>query len=490
MSNYQCMPISVRWYIYSLKRYALLRVLLILFCLIPNACQQLSAQTGDYFIISNIVLTGNKHTTPRVIYNELDFSAGDTMYLTDIPFHKLHNEKRLLSTALFTAVELNIKNWDTELKKADIAISMQENWYIYPSIIFELADRNFNVWWSEQNRDFGRVNYGLGLDHINLTGRKDKLRLKVQHGYTRKYEIKYNYPYLSRTWGAFGEIFYANQKEIGYTTIANKTLFEQANDERILLRRFRTGAGVNHRPDVFNFHDLKLEYHHNSIDEFVVDNLSSDYFQNGATDLRYFALKYDFSYDRRVFNLYPEGGYLLFANITKEGLGIFGDFNNLSIALGGEKYFQIGRKWLWGGRVKAKTNLIRSTVAFANNTGLGYGNDIVRGYELYVVDGTDWALAKTSARYRIYEKNISWGNKMLLRQFKEMNFRIFLRANLDFGYVNEPTYITTNTLNNRVLIGYGPAVDILLYHTYIMSFEYSFNHLGEGGLFLRSAFNF
>ena len=218
-----------------------------------------SAQSVDYFIVSDIVIKENKRTKPAVLFNELDFQKGDTIYISEFALRKKENEKRLLGTALFTAAELNIKNWDTDEGTADIIITVRENWYIYPGIIFELADRNFNVWWTEQNRDFDRVNYGISVDHINVTGRKDKLKLKIQHGYTRKYELKYNFPYISRTWGAFGEIFFANQKEIGYTTINNKTLFEKLDDERILLKRFRTGLGANYRPDVFNFHDFKLE---------------------------------------------------------------------------------------------------------------------------------------------------------------------------------------------------------------------------------------
>lgn len=450
----------------------------------------LRAQPADYFIIDQVILEGNKRTKEVVIFNELDFYPGDTVYVSRFAIRKLVNEKRLLSTALFTGVEINIRNWNVDDMTGNIHITMQENWYIYPSLIFELADRNFNVWWTDQNRDFSRVNYGLGIDHINLTGRKDKLKMKIQQGYTHKYEIKYHYPYLSRRWGAFGEIFFANQKEIGFKTIENKTVFEKLDDERVMLRRFRTGLGLNYRPDIFNFHDFKLEFHHNQIDEYVAEELNPDYFLAGATDLRYFALKYEYIHDKRIFNLYPEGGYLFFLNVTKEGLWVFDDFNNLSIASGFEKYFKLGDKWLWGGRFKAKTNLIRNQVAFANNTGLGYGNDVVRGYELYVADGTDFVLAKSSLRFKLYETNKNWGKYMFLRQFKRMNFRIFLRANLDLGYVNEPTYTDTNTLNNRFLIGYGPAFDMLLYHTYIMSLEYSFNHLGEGGLFIRSSFNF
>jgi hypothetical protein len=448
------------------------------------------SQQSDFFIINDVLLEGNNKTNGVVIFNELDFLPGDTVFLASFPKRKLLNEKRLLGTALFTYVSINIKNWDVNKSEGDIHVLMQENWFIYPTLIFELADRNFNVWWTDQNKDFSRVNYGIGIDHINLTGRKDKLKLKVQHGYTRKYEVKYNYPYLSKTWGAFGEIFFANQREIGYKTIKNKTVFEKLDNERILLRRFRTGIGLNYRPDIYNFHDFKMEFHHNQIDDFVAEELNPDYFLNGATDLRYFALKYDYIHDQRIFNLYPEGGFLFFLNITKEGLGIFDDFNNLSIATGFEKYYKLGEKWFWGARLKAKTNVVRNKVAFANNTGLGYGIDVIRGYELYVLDGTDYVLTKSSIRFKIHETNKNWGKYMYLKQLKKMNFRLFLRANLDVGYVNEPTYQQTNTFNNRFLVGYGPAIDILLYHTFIMSFEYSFNHLGESGLYIRSSFNF
>ena len=54
--------------------------------------------------------------------------------------------------------------------------------------------------------------------------------------------------------------------------------------------------------------------------------------------------------------------------------------------------------------------------------------------------------------------------KWLPRQFKKMNLTVFARANFDFAYINEPTYFETNTLNNRFIYGYGPAVDIILFN--------------------------
>jgi hypothetical protein len=75
---------------------------------------------------------------------------------------------------------------------------------------------------------------------------------------------------------------------------------------------------------------------------------------------------------------------------------------------------------------------------------------------------------------------------MPLDQFKKMSFQIFLCFNLSAAYVHEPTYKATNFLNNQLIIGYGPAIDILLWNTFLIKAEYSFNELGEHGLILKT----
>ena len=95
------------------------------------------------------------------------------------------------------------------MPKREIGLSLEvkESWYIYPAPIFELADRSFNVWWKEMNCDFDRVNYGIRIDHLNLTGRKDKFKIKFQQGYTRKYELEYNFPLPQRHLGRWSSHF-------------------------------------------------------------------------------------------------------------------------------------------------------------------------------------------------------------------------------------------------------------------------------------------
>ena len=440
-------------------------------------------------VINNIVLAGHKITADPVIYRELDIQPGDTLQLTSLSDDLSRNKKRLLSTGLFNIVDVNIKNWDTESNLLDVHFQLKENWYIYPSIIWEYADRSFNVWWKDFRFNFKRTNYGLRVDHLNLTGHKDRLKLKFQRGFTQKYEALYTYPYFIGNWGLGGSLFFSENKEMGYKTEQNRPLFLRTEDERILLTRLRAGLSLYNRTNAYAFHTFRIQLHNNNIDEVVYKELNPDYFLNGASGIKFMYGEYDFQYDRRVFPTYPEGGYLLFFNLKKEGFGIFNEYDNLSVFGGFEKHIPISKNLIFGNRVKLKYNLIRDQVGYANNTGLGYG-DYVRGYELYVVDGTDFFLSKTDLKWRIFQKIFDIKEYMFISQFDELPISIWLRGSFDIGYVNEPTYKETNFLANNWMWGGGPGMDIMIYNNYKISFEYNFNRLGEGGLFLGGGFSF
>ena len=450
-----------------------------------------SLLSQDSVVLQQIQYEGNKKTKPKVIQRELLFQPGDTLSLLEI--EQLFSDTRLqiLSTGLFNDVILNLSDYRTAEGTTDITITVEENWYLFPVPIFELADRNFSVWWNEQDKSLARTNYGVRINHFNTTGNRDALKLVAHLGYTRKLELQYGYPYWkwNNKLGIAGNIIYSDTKEIAYKTENNKSLFYKDEDERNMLSRFRVGPELKYRPSVYSFHSLRIEYHHNKIDEIIATDLNPDYFQDGRTDLRFFFIEYDYSYDKRTYPSYPLGGYLIFGNIKKEGLGIFDGFNNLSISFGFEKHFSLKEKFILSSRNKAKANITRGDVAFANNTGIGWGSDIVGGYELYVMDGTDYYISGNSVKWLLYDNNKSTAS-WLPEQFRKMNISIFLRANFDFAYVNEPLYIETNFLNNRWIYGYGPAVDLILFNNFQYSFEYSINDIGEKGLYFSNRVNF
>jgi hypothetical protein len=124
----------------------------------------------EYVFIDSIQIQGNKKTKDRVILRELKFTVGDSIHISQLSIVLEKNEKYVLNTGLFTWGKINIKRWDARTNRVTLLIELMEAWYIWPFPIFELADRNFNVWWNEQNRSLKRVNYGIRLRHYNTTG--------------------------------------------------------------------------------------------------------------------------------------------------------------------------------------------------------------------------------------------------------------------------------------------------------------------------------
>ena len=450
----------------------------------------LSAQR-DSVTISEITLVGNKKTKKQTIFREMDLKKGDLVAVSDLSTVLETNRLQLLSTGLFILVKINIKEWDEKTNHVKVAIDFQENWYFYPAPIFELADRNFNIWWVEQNRSLRRVNYGMRFHHINLTGRRDRLKTVVQFGFTRKFEISYSLPTIGNNpnLGIIGEVFFADNKDIGYKTVDNRLLFQRF-ENRVLLRRFRIGGGISYRKGIFQYHTAKINFHHNSIDDYVITELNDKYFLNGDTRQRLFYFSYNYTFDNRNFKPYPSKGQLLSVSFEKEGFGIFKERNGMYLTASYAKYFPFTEKISLEAITKTRVALLRGTQPYNNYWAMGYEEDFLRGYEFYVIDGLDYFYLKSSLRFQIFNREINWGNLMLISQFRVMPFQIYLSLNNDIGIANDTQFTEYNSLGNRWLWGGGPGLDFVLYNDKIIKVQYSFNDLGENALFLHYQFNF
>ncbi|MEX0635167.1 MAG: hypothetical protein WD135_00255, partial [Ferruginibacter sp.] len=121
--------------------------------------------------------------------------------------------------------------------------------------------------------------------------------------------------------------------------------------------------------------------------------------------------------------------------------------------------------------------------AFINQQALGYGQFYLRGLENYVIDGVASALAQYTLKKKIWSFNIPipFKNNIL----DKIPFNIFAKTYGDLGYSHiKPSFDTR--LNNKMLYSGGFGIDILSLYDVNMSLEYSFNQLGEKGLFLRA----
>ena len=438
----------------------------------------------NIYQINNIHFEGNNRTENFIILNELDFKIGDSLDITKIDILFSKNSARLKGTGLFIDAFFNLENIDTDSYKLDIKCKVVEAWYLYPYFIFELVDRNFNEWIYEHNASLHRINFGVDIQHKNLTGNKDILDLKLQVGLISKLELTYIRPYLHKNtrFGFNFNILKKSSTEIAYKTVNNK-LERYFTEGRPLLEQFRVSTGIMFRSDINNNHILNIYYHYNSIDSIVLNTLNFNFLSESLKQ-KYFTISYNYSFDKRDFKIYPHKGYLILLELSKSGLGLLDHVNLLTLRTKFEKYFKFSDNIFSTYNLESKTSLIKKEIAYINNRALGYDETFLRGYELYVIDGEDFIMLKTSQKINLMQGQLDISKWMKINQFKSIPYEFYLSLNFDCGYVNNNTNFVLNNFTNRFLFGYGPSLDILIYHN-LFQISYSLNHTGKGGIYFH-----
>jgi outer membrane protein assembly factor BamA len=322
-----------------------------------------------------------------------------------------------------------------------------------------------------------------------MTGVRDRLKFKAQLGYTKKFETKYELPYFNRekSLGSFMKVSWSGNKEVVYLNQDNKELFYKDEDKDV-LRRFQAQAGVTFRPSLYFSQEALISFDRNWITEQIAEDDNPNFFLEGRNIQNFLSLRYIAEYDKRDLQLLPTNGPRIGIEVLKQGLGL-GDINTLYASPYGEYYIPLSPKLSVGAQAKARVGLIRNRPPFYNYVGLGYGSDFVRGYEIYVINGMDFYLAKTGIKMRLAEARFDWRRK-LPKAFRMMSIQLFATSNFDIGYVRDPFYSHGNPLVNRTLYGGGPGITLILYNTFAYHLEYNFNDLGESGLFLQTRTSF
>lgn len=448
-------------------------------------CSGLGAQM-EYVHIDSITVTGNDKTRERIILREMDLHVGDRIPVEQLESILEQSERYLMNTGMFTRASIYFRNWQGETNKIHLIVEVEEGWYLFPVPLFELADRNFNVWWVEQNRSLQRINFGMDFTDLNFTGRMDRLKVGAKFGYTRSFNLSYSLPYINKkqTLGVQMNVKYAQNREVNYATIQNKQEFFR-DEENFLYSRFYSELALTYRPKIKVFHHYGLTFHQNQVDDLVATELNPDFFLNQRPYQRYFSARYTFVFDDRDVRAFATNGNYLSLTLEKDGLGIFSDRNGLTFYSLFDHYIPISQKWNLALESGAKVSVVRTRQPYNDNRALGFGRYSMRGYEYYIVDGLDMGFLRTSFRYRLLDKRFNFGRFMPIKAYRQMPLKIFISMNNDVGYVNDPYDPGENFLNNRLLWGGGLGLNFIVYYDKVFRVEYSLNHLKEGGLFLH-----
>ncbi len=429
------------------------------------------------FFLRNIVVEGNKKTKTSVILRELFFQKGDSLLLPELVAKFELARQQLMNTTLFHEVIVALKSF--EGYNVDVLIQVKERWYIFPLPYFKPVDRNLNQWIVEQKASLRRVNFGLKLMHNNTSGRNDKFQAWVIGGYTQQLLLKYSKPYFDRKmrWGVDFSMGIGNNKEINYATTDDKQTFLRQDN---VLRKF-TNASIEfiYRKAIRTRHRFGLGYVRESLADTVLQ-LNPGFFTGGRSVLSFPEFNYTMTYYDLDYIPYPTKGYAAEVVFNKKG---FNKAINLwQLTAKGSANWPVSTKAFFSlnafGTIKLPFDQ-----PFYNRRLLGYNDAFLQGYEYYVVDGLAAAYLKAAFTRKVFGFNVNIpGTKKVLPQ--RVPFGVYARVFGNMGYVyNKPDPL--NHLPNTVLVSGGFGIDITTIYDFTLKIDWSFNQLGQNGLFFH-----
>jgi outer membrane protein assembly factor BamA len=474
------------------------KIIFCLFFIIPAAAKAQEAPAGmpppaAKLYIKSITVKGNKKTRDYVITREMQFKPGDSIATAALTALLERARRQVYNTTLFTDVKIAAN----VLSAYDIAVEVEvkERWYIFPVPQFQLVDRNLNEWLKTYKADLNRVNYGLKFVHYNLSGRRDQLRIYFTNGFTRNVSFSYTSPGSnpSLTEGFTVSGGYLQNRQVAYTTSYDNVLqfYSTRNTDStkkalgdFVRSNWYINAGYIMRRGILNRHVLSIGYSHYTVSDSVVrTGYNPNYFRNAATSAGYIEFTYSLLHTDVDNALYPLRGQRYSLAAQKRGLGFTGGLNMLSLEGVYNKLWHLGGNWYSDVYLSAKIKLPFDQ-PYINQRGLGFGEAYLRGLEYKVIDGAAYGMARSTLR----RKMASFGIPTPFKKSKtlaKIPFTIFAKSYADIGYAYTKKKYDTY-LNNRLLYTGGFGIDILTFYDINLRFEYSFNQLGQKGLFLHT----
>jgi outer membrane protein assembly factor BamA len=435
---------------------------------------------NKFVILKEFKIIGNKTTKANIIVREIPLNINDSIAKVDLKKTLERTQSNLFNTSLFNFVTVEPVYIDDN--NISIYITVEERWYWWPIPIFDIEENNFNTWWLDKN--FERVDYGLFLAKENFRGRKETVMLLFQGGYTEKVGIKYVIPYINKkkTNGLSLKFAYSRNHEVTYATTNNvRDFFRSEND--YVKKVIGGNIGYELRPKLYNKHIFNIKYTNIAVSDSVVF-YNRDFLYNGKESLQYFTLNYTVKRDKRDNKNYPVKGYYYDLSMTKDGVGILSsDLNQFYFTSQVKKFWQLSSHFYFSGSFKSKITIKEGPYFLYN--GLGYRNNVVRGYEFYVMNGENYGMIKSQLRYALLKNKVFHVKAIPAKKFNKIPIAIYMGAFFDAGYVDSKINSLNNSLVNTALFGGGVSLDFVSYYDLVLRVEYSVNALNESGLFLH-----
>lgn len=435
-------------------------------------------ESDNVFTVRQIAISGNKKTKESIMLREIPFKSGEVYALSELVKKFEVARKQLMNTSLFHEVVVALKSF--EGNNVDVMIDVKERWYLFPIPYFKFVDRNINQWLVEQNAKLNRVNYGVKLLYNNATGRNDKLNVYLINGYTKQITLSYDRPYIDKNlkWGLNLGLGIGKNREINYNTINNKQVFFK-DTNNFIRSFFRSYGEITYRRAIKTRHRFGIAYTVESLTDTVVA-LNPSYFKNGSGRISFPEVYYLMNYIDVDYNPYPLKGYIAELYFSKRGFN--NKVNMWQMAAKAHGSWEIANQTYFSARVAGSIK-VPFRQPYVNRRLLGYSDFFMQGYEYYVVDGVAGGYAKAILSREVI--NLLFHVKRKRDEdITKIPLRAYVKTFVNAGYMYNPDP-GTNTLNNRMLYSWGIGLDFITHYDFTFKIEWSFNLLGQNGIYLH-----
>jgi outer membrane protein assembly factor BamA len=445
---------------------------------------------NTFIKITNINITGNKKTKGYIIEREMSFKIGDYLPKDALAKNFKQSKTQVYNTNLF--IEVKVDSTILSDSTLQVNVAVKERWYIFPTPQFSLVDRSYKEWINTFNADLNRVVYGIDFTHYNFSGRRDQLSISGITGYARKIAFSYSSPYSNNklTEGFSISGSYTQNKEIGYNTSDTNSpvVYPKITDTILKIRQkfvrdnYQFDAAYSWRKGFFKRTGVSIGLNYLIVDDSIVNPIyNPQYFNTGKSKQFYTDINFAVVYANTDKNAYPLKGTIYNYGISKRGFGFSGGINATSLSGFFAKY--ISHKHNFYSSIKSAALLkIPFEQAYINRRAIGFGSLKLRGLELFIVDG----VAAFTSNYTFSKKLFAFKIPIpfKIKAVPYIPFTFYAKTFADIGYSYIPKKYDTR-LNNRFLYTGGFGLDILSLYDLVFKIEYSFNQLGQKGVFLQ-----
>ena len=430
--------------------------------------------------IDSILIIGNMVTRNYIVRREMSFKEGDSLLSRNLASVIEIARRNIYNTTLFLNVQVSAEKLLENHYK--IIVYLKERWFIFPIPQFQLVARSFNEWIHVYHGALARVNYGLNFTENNLTGRKDKFKLTFINGYSQNISALYNLPYINHKLVAGFSIGggYGRTRELPYlTNVKNQQVFYRKDE--YITNNWYVNAGYTIRKEIFRKQVFRVRYSVINVPDSIIF-LNPNYLNVNRVQQTIPDITYQFYYDNADNILYPLTGHQSRIFINKRGLGWKGGINMLSIFGEYDQYFSSHNKLYMGISMMGQLKFPFQQ-SYINQRALGFDENYLRGLELYVIDGVAYSLIKFNVKKRVLKFTLPGIRNS--KTYNRIPFTIYAKTYSDLGYVYS-NMSDKSMLNNKFLYSYGFGFDVVTLYDFHLRLEYSFNQLGENGLFLHN----